>query len=250
MRIPVLAGTIDRRLLVNLRVEPEVVAGLLPEPFRPQVIGGFGVAGVDFVRLAKLRPVIMPAGLGGFTSEIAVHRIAVEWDADGTICTGVYMPRRDTSSRLTRVIGSRFFPGVHALARFSIEEGGGRYDIGVTSHDDTMRVRVIAHTTTRFPENSVFGSVKRASAFFEREVFGYGPSFERKGTFEGLELHAEGWEVTPLSVEEFSSSYFDDDSLFPPGTIALDSGLLIRGGSHELHARDPIVALPGWPAWG
>ncbi len=35
MRIPAIRGVIDRRILVNYRVDPSVLAGLLPEPFRP-----------------------------------------------------------------------------------------------------------------------------------------------------------------------------------------------------------------------
>ena len=46
MRIPVIRGVIDRRILANYRVDPEVLAGLLPPPFRPQRVGRFGVAGI------------------------------------------------------------------------------------------------------------------------------------------------------------------------------------------------------------
>ena len=33
MRIPTLRGVIDRRILVNFRVDPNVLATLLPSPF-------------------------------------------------------------------------------------------------------------------------------------------------------------------------------------------------------------------------
>jgi len=45
MRIPVITGWIDRRILVNYRVDPEVMAKYLPEPFEPQLVDGYGVAG-------------------------------------------------------------------------------------------------------------------------------------------------------------------------------------------------------------
>ena len=45
MRIPVVCGVIDRRILVNYHVDPNVLAPLLPAPFRPKVIYGVGMVG-------------------------------------------------------------------------------------------------------------------------------------------------------------------------------------------------------------
>lgn len=52
----------------------------------------------------------------GISSENGAHRIAVEWDEDGIVKNGVYIPRRDTSSNLNAVVGGRIFPGKHYLA--------------------------------------------------------------------------------------------------------------------------------------
>ena len=57
-------GVIDRRLLVNYRVEPVVIAELLPEPFRPQIVAGHAVAGICLIRLSQIRPVHTPAWIG------------------------------------------------------------------------------------------------------------------------------------------------------------------------------------------
>ena len=35
MMIPTLQGVLDRQILVNYRVDPEVLARLVPAPFRP-----------------------------------------------------------------------------------------------------------------------------------------------------------------------------------------------------------------------
>src|SRR5256885_147785 len=40
MRIPVLRGVIDRRILVNYRADPDVLSKLLPSPFRPKLVEG------------------------------------------------------------------------------------------------------------------------------------------------------------------------------------------------------------------
>src|ERR1700733_16112093 len=99
MRIPVIRGIIDRRILVNYRVDLQVLAKILPHPFRPKPVSGMGMVGVCLIRLKSLRPKFMPAILG-FSSESAAHRIAVEWEESGQHREGVFVPRRDTSSWL------------------------------------------------------------------------------------------------------------------------------------------------------
>ncbi len=76
--VPVVQGVIARRLLVNFRVRPEVLAALLPGPFRPKLVHGFGMAGICLIRLEQVRPRGLPAFVG-LSSENAAHRIAVEW---------------------------------------------------------------------------------------------------------------------------------------------------------------------------
>src|SRR6201997_2099537 len=104
MRIPTMRGVIDRRILVNYRVDAAVLAKLLPAPFRPKLVGGFGVAGICLIRLKHIRPRFLPAWLG-LSSENAAHRIAVEWEQGGQTREGVFIPRRDTSSRLNALAG-------------------------------------------------------------------------------------------------------------------------------------------------
>ena len=91
MRIPTIQGLIDRPVLVNFRVDPDVLSRICPSPFRPQTVNGFGVAGICLIRLKHIRPRILPSFLG-ISSENAAHRIAVEWDSNGVTKTGVYIP--------------------------------------------------------------------------------------------------------------------------------------------------------------
>src|SRR5689334_24435689 len=112
MRVPTLRGVIARRILVNYRVDPDVLQKLLPPPFQPKLIAGMGMAGICLIRLTHLRPPLLP-GIVGVTSENAAHRIAVRWhDATGWH-EGVYIPRRDTASRFNTLVGGRLFPGYH-----------------------------------------------------------------------------------------------------------------------------------------
>src|SRR6185295_1049931 len=128
MRIPVIHGLIDRRILVNYRVDPGVLKRLLPQPFRPKTINDVGIAGICLIRLKDIRPSGFPSAVG-ISSENAAHRIAVEWDVQGELREGVYIPRRDTSSRLNILLGGRVFPVIENHASFDINEGDGKYRI-------------------------------------------------------------------------------------------------------------------------
>ena len=41
------------------------------------------------------------------------------------------------------------------------------------------------------------------------------------------------WQVEPLEIQWVSSSFFDDPSLFPNGTIQFDCALLMQNIEHE-----------------
>src|SRR3984893_17160095 len=130
MKIPMIRGTIERRILVNFRVDPDVLTHLLPSPFRPKLVKGAGMAGVCLIRLKAIRPRFLPSFLG-ISSENAAHRIAVEWDEDGKTKEGVFIPRRDTSSRLNTLLGGRIFPGVYHHAAFHVHEKGDHYPVAM-----------------------------------------------------------------------------------------------------------------------
>ncbi len=80
MRIPVIQGIIDRRILANFRIDAAVMAGNLPAPFRPKLAKGYAMGGICLIRLKAIRPRFVPIPWG-ICSENAAHRIAVEWDA-------------------------------------------------------------------------------------------------------------------------------------------------------------------------
>ncbi len=183
MRIPVVRGVIDRRILVNYRVDPGVLADLLPEPFRPKLHHGFGMAGVCLIRLKLIRPRMVPS-IFGIGSENAAHRIAVEW---GDRQEGVFIPRRDTSSRINAAVGGKLFPGEHHHATFRVEEGDGHYHIALDSDDAVTHLSVEGHVASELPAGSIFGSLDEASAFFERGSVGYSVT-TKSDEFDGLEL--------------------------------------------------------------
>jgi hypothetical protein len=244
MKIPVIRGVIDRRILVNYHVDPAVVAPLLPSPFRPKVVHGVGLAGICLIRLRQVRPAFLPPWLG-ISSENAAHRVAVEWDEDGAVREGVYIPRRDTDSRLNAWAGGRLFPGTHHHAKFTVEEGDDRYHVALRSDDGLTRVEVRGRRAAALPASSVFGSADEASAFFRAGSLGYSATAQ-PSRFEGLELRCLTWRAEPLAVEAVRSSFFEDESLFPRGSIGFDCALLMRGIEHEWHGRPDLVVLRDW----
>jgi hypothetical protein len=207
-RLPTMIGTIDRRLLINYRVDADVLAGLLPEPFRPQLVHGMGVAGICLIRLSQLRPLGCPAALG-LTTENAAHRVAVEWDGPAAPQRGVYIPRRDTSSRLTTLIGGRWFPGEHRRADFQVTEPHDRYEVAFASLDGTARVALDAQVVSDLPGGSIFQSIDEASRFFLDAPLGYSVT-HRPDRYDGIELRCATWHVEPLHVTHAASSFFED----------------------------------------
>lgn len=243
MRIPIIRGIIDRRILVNYRVEPDVLARMLPNPFRPKLINGSGMAGVCLIRLKHIRPRFLPSFFG-ISSENAAHRIAVEWNQNGEQKEGVFIPRRDTSSRLNAMLGGTLFPGEHHHAAFDVKEHDDHYRIVLDSDDLKTHLLVEGFSASELPKTSVFGSIKEASDFFERGALGYSVT-SKPGEFDGLELRSAGWHVTPLAIDKVESSFFDDRTLFPPGSIQFDCALLMRGIDHEWHGKESLHADRG-----
>lgn len=238
MRIPAIRGVIDRRMLVNFRVDPDVLASVCPAPFRPQLVNGSGVAGICLIRLTKIRPKFLPSSLG-ISSENAAHRIAVQWDANDETKTGVFIPRRDTSSWLNAFTGGRVFPGVHHLARFDVREADDQYQIAMRSRDGSAQVAVTGHTTTELPADSIFPTVAACSQFFQAGSLGYSPA-TATNKYDALELKTFDWQVEPLAVSKVESSFFNNDEVFPVGSATFDNALLMRGIDHEWYSRDPL----------
>jgi hypothetical protein len=224
--LPDMEGIIDRRLLLNFRVDPEVAARLVPAPFRLNLKKGVAIAGVCLIRLTELRPRGLPRQLG-VTTESAAHRFAVVWEIDGVSGHGVYIPRRDTDSRLSVLLGGRMFPGEHHRAHLDVTEAGGRYDIAMQSTDATNRIEVRAREVRELPHGSIFRDVDDASEFFRRDTLGYSHTRE-PGRYDGLELQAAQWKIDPLAVEHVKSSFFTDPAMFPPGSVEFDCALSMR----------------------
>jgi hypothetical protein len=206
-----LAGEIERRLLVNYRVDPDVVHSLLPPGLRPQVVAGFAVAGICLIRLGAVRPVGFPRWVGQ-RSENAAHRIAVEWDTPDGTGTGVYIPRRDSGSLLNVAVGGRLFPGRHHRARFHVVETEAELQVGCRNADGSVDVNVHGRITGEPLASSLFPDLAAASRFFRQGAVGWSPG--PGGALQGLRLVTTDWRMDPVVVDSVRSSF----TTSPPGS--------------------------------
>ncbi|HMC85412.1 MAG TPA: DUF2071 domain-containing protein [Chitinophagaceae bacterium] len=236
MNVPTIKGIIDRRILINFIADPDVIQKLLPAVFKPKIYKDKAIVGICLIRLKQIRPKGFP-GFIGISSENAAHRIAVQWTEGGATKEGVFIPRRDTSSSLNTFAGGRIFPGKHFPAKFNVQEAEGNYHIDFKSSDNTS-IAIDAKDSNLFSPDSVFENISNASRFFEAGELGFSPNADR---YDGLKLKTFDWKVTALQVQFVHSSFFEDETIFPKGSVQFDNALLMKEIKHEWHSVKQII---------
>src|SRR5436305_880888 len=241
MLLPSIHGVIKRRVLVNFRLDPDIVARMLPGGLRPKLQGDHAIAGICLIRLEQIRPSLVPKALG-FSGENAAHRVAVVWrDANGEDREGVYIPIRHTASAVVQLLGGRLFPGVHRRAAFDIRDTPAELTISIRSQAGDMHVALRGKPATELPSGSAFPSLQAASEFFQGGSIGYSPGRAHR-RLEGLKLITPTWLVEPLTVAEVRSSWLEDPTRFPAGSVAFDCALVMRDVAHRWVAAPPLYA--------
>lgn len=191
MELPVLNGIINRRILINYRVKPEIVRALLPSHLEPLIVNGYASAGICLLRLKNIGIKYSPSFLR-ITSENAAHRFLVKFHDGTKEVHGVYIPRRDTDSMLNVELAGRLFSWPHYSALFEAKEGNGKYSVKMRSTDDHSTLQIDAHVTEAFPTDSMFESIHHASDCFKSCRVGVSPSTKPK-RFKQIELHTKTW---------------------------------------------------------
>ncbi|MGI8846875.1 MAG: DUF2071 domain-containing protein [Candidatus Dormibacteria bacterium] len=237
MNVRDIDALIERRLLVNYRVDPEVAANLLPAPFTPRLIGGYAMAGICLIHLRQGRLAGMPS-VFGIETQGAAHRIAVNWArGDGPASVGVYIPRRDSDSRLITAATRGHWR--HTRATFAITEDSDAFDIAMDSSDGGGSVRVVGRPADAL-EGSALGTLQDAYGFFRDGGPGFSPT--AGGNFAGVELIADSWQLTPAVLDDAQSSWFNDRVRFPSGSAEIDSALLMRRTASRWRAVPDVAA--------
>jgi hypothetical protein len=239
MRVPIMRSVVQRRLLINYRLDPDIAAAIVPAPFEPQLVNGEAVAGICLIRLGELRPRGVPAGFGS-TSENAAHRFAVQWREGSDLRTGVYIPERHSASLANVAAGGRFFPGLHERASFRVTETATEIAVAFAARYGRCRVDAAVAISRELTDSKLFADTEAASDFFRASPSGYSPN-HRRARLEGVELRTHAWSIEPASIHHVRSSMFDDRERFPPGSIHLDSALVMRNVPAEWHGVGSIA---------
>lgn len=234
MNIPIIEGIIKRRVLINYRVEPNIVQKILPDGFRPKLYRDKAIAGICLIKLQHIRPRHLPEFIG-ISSENAAHRIAVEWNDNGEIKEGVFVPRRDTDSLLNHFAGGRIFPSEHHKADFHIIENEEKIDYSMLSVDKKVSIKFQGELSDKISDTSIFPTLAEASNFFEKGSLGYSTSKKDK-ELDGIVLQIDDWKASAFKIENVESSFYNDKTMFPVNTIEFDHALLMQNISHEWHS--------------
>lgn len=213
-------SVIERRMLINYRVDPSLAQQWLPDGFRVQLVDGVAIAGICMIRLARMAPRGGP-GVLGWRGENAAHRVAVEWDAGGHTHRGVFITRRFSASPLAVAAGGRLFPGVHTRATITSNEAPHRITLTMRAPSVAVDADVAIATELK---GSVFPTVADASDFFRAGATGFSPA-RRPDTFDGLRLETTDWRVEPTTPIGVHVTLFD---YLPTGAAELDSVLIMR----------------------
>ena len=230
MKLPTIKGIIKRRVLINYRADPDIVQKILPKSFKPKLKKTYAIAGICLIRLEQMRPNRFPK-LVGISSENAAHRVAIEWEENGEVKEGVFIPRRDTDSTLNHIAGGTIFPGEHSKATFEIKEAD-EIDFSMKSEDEEVSLSFRARHSDEFPTDSVFPSLQEASRFFEKGSLGYSPN-KIDANLDGISLDIQDWKVSPLEILSVESSFYNNEQIFPQGSIEFDHALLMRDIAHK-----------------
>lgn len=239
--LPLIQGTIARRMLLNFRADVDVVQRLLPAPLKVDTQHGHAILGICLIRLENLRPKGVPEILG-LSSENMAHRVAIQYPSQDGLRSGVFVWRRETDQRFIEMFGGRLFPGVHHHASFQAAQSPDSLTMGVTSSDGAADVRFSARISEKWQPTPAFETFEEVSEFFRKGDCGF--SCSRSGKeLEGLQLKTLEWNMTPMKVESQHSTFYSDLLRFPVGSIEFDSGLLMRGLPHEWHQLTDIPEL-------
>jgi hypothetical protein len=198
-----IGGTIRRRLLVNALVDPGEAARRLPAGLRPHVTGGGTVVGCCLLQIDSVRPAALPAMLGTRLLA-AAHRISVEWDTGpGTTVVGVYVPTRHTDSRAARVVGGRWFPGLHRRAAIDVADDGRwlRWSVEPGARASAYRIQVSALV----PSTVASTPCEPVGAACLGAAIGVSPLHD--GVLEAARMEPQHWRAHLVEIEHLASGF-------------------------------------------
>lgn len=234
-----ITGIIDHRILLNYRVDPQVIQRQLPIGFKPKLVNGSAIAGICQISVSDMRPQGLPAIVATRSHNIA-HRVAVT-TSNGE---GVYVFRRDTDSWLNVMAGGRLFPGVYQKAGFKLSIKENSYNVHVKDSRGKDFMIIKAVVTEQLPSGSIFRNKDEVSQFFQGGSIGWSPRQE-KDKFDAIELETMEWNMEPMLVDQEFSAFFTNQDMFPRGSVEFDSAVIVRNLKHSWVSRESLCNVCG-----
>ncbi len=229
-----MTGIIDHRILLNYRIDPDVLQRQMPREFKVNLVNGYGIGGICQVSLSNMRPKNLPL-IPGIKSHNTAHRVAVV----GPKGEGVYVFRRDTNSTLNQWSGGRLFPGKHYKADFDVSIAGEAYKVEVKDKQGDRLMCVEARVVEEMPAGSIFQNVTEVSEFFKKGNLGWSKDPD-KDHYDAIELKTTGWTMDPMAVVREYSGFFSDPARFPAGSVEFDSAVIMRDLEHSWISREGL----------
>ncbi len=223
-RLAQATGILEDTILLNFRTDVEVVKRLLPSPFEPRLVDGFGLVGILLFKMRDLE-CERNIGLPTFSSEHVLYRIAVTWQQGGRRYHGMYILRHEVNTRLPiRQTRRGLFPLAAIPVTWRRMPWSGSFEWTLKNRN-RLRLEIGARLSRKFPVESVFESLEAASDFFARERAAVAPRYQ-KTVFANTHFLPLNWSLKPLHIHQLKTDFSQLENLFPKGSIFFDSGLI------------------------
>ena len=201
--LPAVRARMRERFIVNMRVPPHALATELPGSLEPQGVNGWGIISFCLLDLRRLTIAPLPAVVGPRSVSCAVRAAVL----DEAGAPSVFVPARQTSSRLGAWFTRRGFSAPHELVEIDVashQDGGTELrvtDRGVTAIDAWLR----PHTAV---QSEAFDSLDAFARFLAMGERSYGRS-RHDGKLTVLDLHKADAVYEPLSIERIDGPFVD-----------------------------------------
>ena len=228
--LPSLEATLTRRVLVIYRADPVVLRRLVPAPLELATRNGCAVVGISLMRLAELRVRGMSSAMG-LSAENMAHHAAIRYPAGRALSDGLFIWRRDTDSPLLAQLGGRLVPAEFRQASFAFREGTSMAaEIRTERHE--ADVSFVATPDRYWRSTPIFRTREDACEFCCACECVFSCAWRDRRLF-ATRLPASPWEMTPLRILRLRSAFFESPKIFPKGSIAFDSAVLLHSTAEQ-----------------
>ena len=198
---------------------------VVPTPLRPKILQGAAIGAVDWMRLERLRPRLIPGPLG-LSMEMCTHMIPAEWDDNGVRRDVLYVLRRDVQvSGIGRAAGL-LLPGHPHPARINAIDEDVHVQVTAASNDGVCQLELGGTMAGEWQGSALFNSGQHLMRVLGNQSGGF-LVFDENGSGALIELEAHPELAEPLDVQSQHSSIFEG-GLIPKGAAQPDAAVVLR----------------------